>query len=120
MNLTKDVLDTIIKNGGGTFTYYRSLNEFADLGKALTKGYAVSVRGGIELSLELDADTIINKIIDFAKKDDTMFLGLWVNNGTLYIDSTMVVYNKDVALRVAKEHNQLAIYDFSTSTSLNV
>ena len=120
MKLTKDVLDNIILHGGATLTYYRSLNEFADLSRALNKGYAVSVAGGIVLSMTLDADTLIDKIIDFAKKDNTAFIGLWVDNGSLYLDNTLVVYDKDLAIKLAKENKQLAIYDFATSSTIPI
>ena len=37
--------------------------------------------------------------------------GTWRNENTIYIDPIVLFYTKQIALRVAKRHNETCIYD---------
>jgi hypothetical protein len=45
----------------------------------------------------------------------TEFIGLWLDNGIIYIDISRVIQNKEKALKLAKEQNQKAIFDIKNN-----
>lgn len=45
----------------------------------------------------------------------TEFIGLWLDNGIIYIDISRVIQNKEKALKLAKEQNQRAIFDIKNN-----
>ena len=74
-------------------------------------GYAVAVRGGAIVAMD-DSDVAAGTIREFSRKLDT-YLGLWYNDGQIYIDRVIIVDNHDDAIALAKSEAQLAIYDFA-------
>lgn len=45
-------------------------------------------------------------------------LGVWIDNGKAYIDRSARISNKRLALKVGKQLNQLAIWDWKASKSI--
>ena len=45
-------------------------------------------------------------------------LGVWIDNGKAYIDRSARIGNKRLALKVGKQLNQLAIWDWKASKSI--
>jgi hypothetical protein len=45
----------------------------------------------------------------------TEFIGLWLDNGIIYIDISRVIQSKEKALKLAKEQNQRAIFDIKNN-----
>jgi hypothetical protein len=45
----------------------------------------------------------------------TEFIGLWLDNGIIYIDISRVIQSKENALKLAKEQNQKAIFDIKNN-----
>ena len=50
------------------------------------------------------------------KKDE--FVGLWVNNNIIYLDTSIILENKVECLEFAKDNKQLAIFDLKENKSL--
>lgn len=77
---------------------------------ALKRGYMVSIEG-YELQTTLDAlnKRTLEKYQRLAKAKNG-FLGLWIDNGVLYVDISKQVMQLSSALSMAKSNNQLAIY----------
>jgi hypothetical protein len=50
------------------------------------------------------------------------YLGWWTdeNSGSLYMDLVAVISNKQAALKLARDQQQLAIFDFSNSSTLYI
>lgn len=46
------------------------------------------------------------------------YIGLWVNDFYLYFDLSIYVYDKKTALKIAKNYNQKAIFDWSTKSEI--
>ena len=83
------------------------------------KGYAVAVSKDLELVI--DESLFIPELIDQVIKHygdklnrDRVFLGIWKEAGKVYFDLSEVVTDKDQAIELGKERNQLAIFDFSS------
>ncbi len=77
------------------------------------KGYAVSTRKDAETITSLDnAHEVLQAFIKEHEIElQRYMLGTWVNQGMMYIDLIKVYDDKGKALRAAKKHNQLAIFD---------
>ena len=80
--INNEFIKEIIKNGGLTLT--------KDLNKAeLTKGYMVSLEGCESQTNKNDYKAIIQAIKEkqyIIKDNSELYIGLWVDNGMMYID----------------------------------
>jgi hypothetical protein len=107
----------LIKKGGATL--YRTGGGFYDMSDAL-RGYAVSKIGGITLSMDMPMADMVSMVNDFASKMNGGFLGLWVSDNNLYVDTTYTFNILDNALAFAKDNGQLAIYDFNNKKEIKL
>jgi hypothetical protein len=84
-------------------------------------GYAVAAFPGRERKVKhLTAGVLLRYIRDNA---DALYacgahLGAWRDNGTWYLDVSLVEPEREIALTLARVNAQLAIYDLSTRESL--
>ena len=104
----------IIKNGGATLDY--NYNNFkSDI------GFMVSLKGQ---EVKIDKNDIqeikkeIEKKREFIKDKRGLFIGLWLDNDMMYIDVSVHIVNYLRALEVARNNEQLAIYDLKNSDSI--
>jgi hypothetical protein len=83
-------------------------------------GYIVSQDKGIKVidkplehlnfkEIEQDLKALIKRV------RATEFIGLWLDNGIIYIDISRVIQSKENALKLAKEQNQKAIFDIKNN-----
>ena len=115
----KKVLDAINK-GGATWT----LNNF---NVPTDGGYMVGVRGNT-YDLSKDIDVVITKVlIDFAYINDIItlldadvYLGAWVNKGTLYIDFSKHIMDIGVAIALGRFKEQKAIWDIKNEREITL
>lgn len=86
-------------------------------------GYIVSQDKGIKVidkplehlnfeEIEQDLKALIKRV------RATEFIGLWLDNGIIYIDISRVIQSKENALKLAKEQNQKAIYDLKNKKTI--
>lgn len=119
-NTEKDVVQAA-KEGGFTF--------HPKSGKAPTTGFAVSIFP--EHERKLDMDKVTQEELDKYRedtrstweKDENVHLGGWHNvgeDGKFYLDASKVVDNQEEAVKLAKEHLQLAIYDIENGKVIQV
>lgn len=94
-------------------------------GATLDKNGLVTFEDGYQVSIE-DCATfkhmpvkLIVKCIQALIKDLAKYnyIGLWLDNGTLYVDRSIHTYTRECALDIAKLTNQKAIYNWSTKES---
>jgi hypothetical protein len=63
----------------------------------------------------------LDKIFKLFKGIENGVIGLWLDDGDLFIDlSVKYLREKDSAIRLAKEFNQLAIFDWSTMEEIKI
>lgn len=116
---------TIIDNGGATLT--------RDLKTAnYSTGWQVSKQDLFTIPMEtlprnkqgeIATAKVKNMIARIAKthiKSKQEFLGLWIDNGLLYIDKSIRTKTKKEAMQIARENKQLAIFKWATSSSVMV
>ena len=112
--MNNEFIKEIIKNGGSTLT--KNLNK-----AELKKGYMVSLEGA-ESKVKSDNYTAIIKAIEekqeLIKDTSELYIGLWVDNGFVYIDISINISDKVEALEFGKKNKQLAIYDVVNDKSL--
>lgn len=103
----KILLETF-KNGGN------SVNPLT--GEIPEKGYMVSLQGTeVRKNLKQDLFYLEQSLTDYIQdnketlKDE--FLGTWISKGTLFIYVSLNILDRDEAIKIGKENNQLAIYD---------
>jgi hypothetical protein len=108
--MTKQRLDEILAKGGATLT--KTL-EYAKI----DSGYLVSIPSQYAkvLTINDDYDTMIKAVKDMTNEINVdgcgAYVGLWVNEGKLYVDLSVNFASLDTTLAVAKEFNQKAIWD---------
>lgn len=108
MNSVREVISKVVKeNSGHTFT-------------PLPGRYIVSLPGEQVFTTDnLDkAESAVQKAM--ATTGENTSVGLWMDDGKLYVDVSESYDRLDVAMRVAKERDQLAIYDQMADKALTV
>jgi hypothetical protein len=113
----QDLADQANENGG--FTYNPTADTMPET------GFAVSIFKNLEVKLDhnqLSAFDIVNYMTRnmTTLKNTSACLGGWKNEGRWYLDISVVVGTKAEALTLAKENNQLAIFDLGRGESIAV
>ena len=85
-------------------------------------GYSVSMKGcevkSMVLTVELLADYI--KMHSYLLNEEGNFLGIWAENGLWYLDVTNVVMDKQDAIKLGIDNEQLAIFDNANKVAINI
>ena len=111
--LTNDYIKELIKNGGSIDTEYNSIKE--------TSGFMVSKYGYEKTFKNDDIEGIKNTIKEYQKiicKNE--YIGIWNNNGVVYVDISKHYNSKKQALQVGKNNKQLAIYDLKNNCDIDI
>lgn len=102
----------ILENGG--FSYNQNL-------QSPETGFMVSLVGfETVIPVTVLTNEVVNSVFDKLSSFLTanQFVGAWVDAGKVYFDISENVQDKSTALTLAKERNQLAIFDLSDFTSI--
>ena len=111
--LTNDYIKELIKNGGSIDSNYNSITE--------KSGFMVSKYGYEKTFKNDDIEGIKNTIKEYSKiicKNE--YIGVWNNDGVVYVDISKHYNSKKQALQVGKNNKQLAIYDLSTGKDIDI
>lgn len=103
------------EKGGGTFKRW-SGEEYEE-----GKGYVVG--GDVEgLKLPKDSRVIgsVEAIAAWIDKTRSPYVGSWVDYDTIYVDGCDVVIDRDEAIALGKERNQIAIWDLANNEELRI
>lgn len=104
----------IIEEKGATLT--------SELKQAkLTRGYMVSLEGAESQVKGDDYQAIIKAIEEkqtIIKDKDNLYIGLWLDNDTMFVDVSINIIDKVDALEFGKKNKQLAIYDIENNDSI--
>ena len=100
-------LKQMVKNNGGF-----SINP---LGECPKTGYMVSVKDLYKINLDIIDQDDVNFASDIAKEVDG-YIGGWLDTQSdspfnFYMDISVNIQDKEQALKIARENNQLAIFD---------
>lgn len=104
----------IIENKGATLDY--NLNNFNS-----DKGFMVSIKGQ---EVKTDKNNIeeikkeIEKKKEFIENKKGLYIGLWLDSDIMYIDISIHIIDYMEALEVARNNDQLAIYDLKNNDSI--
>lgn len=110
---TKKIKELAIRNGGF------SLNSD---GISPTTGYMISCKDLYKINLsELTPDKLNDAIKEATKING--YIGGWLDTETndkdnFYLDISINIQDKNKAIELAKQNNQLAIYDIATGESI--
>lgn len=111
--LNNKMIKKIIKNGGATLdTNYNDFNA--------STGFMVSLYG-YETKINVDNIEAIKKEMENKKTEaekNNAFIGLWVDNGLMYLDISKHIKDYNKALETARENEQLAVYDLKNNVSI--
>lgn len=110
MNL-KQVKQAVEKNRGATLT--------SDLDKAvINNGYMVSLQGHeFKTSLELLTSNLL-KTYQQTAENNNAYIGFWLDNQELYVDISINIHDYMQAVQIARDNEQLAIYNCRTGESI--
>lgn len=113
VTLTNDYILKLINNGG-------SIN--ADLKESTEKsGFFVSLFGYEKTFRCNDIEGIKETIKEYQKiikKNE--YIGIWNNNGVVYVDISKHYKDKKQALQVGKNNKQLAIWDVKNNCNIDI
>ena len=104
----------IIENGGATLD--KNYNNFNS-----NEGFMVSIKGQ---EVKIDKNDIqgiqreIEKKREFIKDKEGLFIGLWLDNDIIFVDVSIHIMDYLEALEVARNNDQLAIYDLQKNDSI--
>lgn len=104
----------IINNGGATLD--QNYNNFSS-----NNGFMVSIKGQ---EVKIDKNDIkgiqeeIKKKKEFIGNKKGLFIGLWLDNDTMFIDVSIHIINYLEALEIARNNEQKAIYDLKNNNSI--
>lgn len=108
----KNVKKYILENGGITLDKDNAILQ-------AKKGYMVSLYDTENTTNDIDKviELIINKQNTLKANE---YVGVWFNelNGLYYVDTSVLVTDKDKAVKLAKENIQKAIYDLKNNDSI--
>lgn len=111
---TNKLYNEILKDGGLTLD-----KNFEKINKK--DGFMVSVEG-FERKLDKftyeDVKAVADEYKDLLK--GCLYLGFWIDDGTLYIDISKWFRDKSEALKFGKQNKQIAIFDLKTNESTRV
>ena len=108
----KAILDVTRANGGATINTYTGEPISQD------SGYVVALPNA-ELILTED-DNWLSGLKRYVRKlRRGEYLGTWLHNGKLYLDSSIIVEDRKIAQRLAERYEQLAYFDLNTKTTIN-
>lgn len=91
----------------------------------LKNGYMVSVQG-FEKTYKMDAlsvaelDRDIKKYIEFIQNKKHVYVGLWVDNGVIYLDISKHIKTRHQAVTFGINNKQLSIYDIKNDSYINL
>lgn len=109
------IIKETLKNNGGSFNVSKGKI------KNPLKGYMCSIKDILIIDKK---DFNIKLIKSLVKnnfnllKSEKNYLGTWEDKGKIYIDISTNFINKEKALQVAKENNQIAIFDLNSMKSI--
>ena len=104
----------IIKNEGATLDC--NYNDFKS-----NVGFIVSIKGQEVKVDKNDIEEIkkeIEKKREFIKNKEGLYIGLWLEDDTIYIDVSIHIINYLKALEVARKNEQKAIFDLKNKDSI--
>jgi len=111
MSNLKEFIKSTDENNGATF----NLNT-GELNP--TKGYFVALK---RQELKVKYNNPINEIVQkyvlknsIDLSDNNTFVGSWIEDGLLYLDVVVMLEDKEEAIKLGQQNEQLAIYDAST------
>lgn len=104
----------IIENKGATLDY--NYNNFkSDIGFMVSlKGQEVKVNKNDIQGIKKE----IEKKREFIQDKEGLYIGLWVNDGMMYIDISIHIIDYLEALEVARKNDQKAIFDLKNKDSI--
>ena len=103
----------LIKNNDG-FTVDSNL-------KPVKNGYAVSPYKGLEISGQVLSLSTVRKFLN-KRPDNQALIGGWRDNttGIYYLDYSHVTPSRREAVKIAKKHKQIAVYNLNTNKEIRV
>ena len=115
----------IVNNGGATLTRKLKSANYATGWQVSKQDLFTIPMGTLPRNKQGGIATakVKNMIANIAKthiKSKQEFLGLWVDNGLLYIDKSIHTKTKKEAMQIARENKQLAIFKWATNSSITV
>jgi len=120
VEMGKFLTDRMLTEGGFTFEP-RSASSPAD-------GYALSIFKDYETIIDAtspnpnDVANFIDKHQDLLKKNNQTHIGGWYDKESrkFFLDVSVVEHNYEKAIKLAQQHNQLAIWDLANSLEIRM
>lgn len=118
MDKLRKLYDVLIREKGFTSTSIFDIPKGLKYVVSIEKPNIIGVRRDIELK-DLDFNRFV-KIMNkyWYKVDKDEFIGCWIDEGIVYFDISINVESRSLALTIARDNNQKAIYDVVNDKSI--
>ena len=100
----RKLIDLTLKNGGVSFNH--GLNPLK-----INKGFTVSIENNLTTDNLLEVEKALNRLSQKRVCHVGCFFGLWIRDKLIYLDSNINLPNKELALEIANDRKEIAIYD---------
>ena len=59
----------------------------------------------------------LQKVLEYVADENNQFnyIGYWLHDGKMYFDAVTIIYDRDNAKKIGKEHEQIGIFDIGES-----
>jgi hypothetical protein len=111
-NITKATINSILRNGGATINYHGERVQ-------MKSGYQVSKRDIVVIPTADFSKYIVKALVQMLTGRGE-YLGVWVNEGLVYVDISCRVATKRDAMQMGRELQQLSILRWADMECLDV
>lgn len=110
-----DTLEAMAVMGGGTF-------DLVEGGPASqTTGYYVGGADNVEaITFPVDSPADWHAAVDKVRGAGSAYVGVWEDGGLYYVDATERIEDERMALTVARQRGEIAIWDIAGETSIYI
>lgn len=116
--IAQHIAQQTLANGGGSFSTHGE--------NAPTHGYMVAEHGHERTINDLSHEAVSQAIQQYMHDEaaglarPSVFLGTWYDKGSLYLDNSRHIIDRQTALAFAYDHKQIAVYDAGKGDTVNV
>lgn len=112
--LAHEALARTVNDGGSTFEG-RTMLPFTP-----GVGFSVGIGGAILPATTVTGEALAWLARRIAQEYETTYVGTWLNEGKVYVDAVRYfgAHGREDAIACAREHGQLAIYDFAAGEAI--
>lgn len=118
-SLAHRLLTETLANGGSTVSVTAPEAPTPQTGYAVALPLCERIVPLVSLTVDAIETYVVDRTNDLWSHPGA-YVGAWVNDGSAYLDLSMVIEDKATALKVGAEYRQIAIYDLANGVEITL